>query len=109
MRSRLFPELRKKIRRLWGRQARRKWRIRRNLHLRIPRSIFMGSIAQKCRERALNCKYLADAARDPAIRFDLMEISRQWWELAGQIELLERLAGFARTEGPSGPTGNVRA
>jgi hypothetical protein len=64
----------------------------------------MGLRAQKCRERALDCRCLADAARDPFIRFDLMEISRQWRELADQIEFLERLAGAARKEGPSGPS-----
>jgi hypothetical protein len=51
----------------------------------------MGSRAQKYRERALDCKKLADAVTDPVVRFDLMDISRQWWELADQIEFLESL------------------
>ena len=49
----------------------------------------MGTRAQECRERALDCKNLADAVSDPIVRFDLTEISRQWWELADQIEVLE--------------------
>ena len=59
----------------------------------------MGSRAQKCRERALDCKCLADAARDPVIRFDLIEMSRQWRELADQIESLERFAVPRENEG----------
>jgi hypothetical protein len=51
----------------------------------------MGLRVQKCRERALDCEYLADAVRDPVMRFDLMETSRQWRELADQIEFLEKL------------------
>ena len=52
----------------------------------------MGSRAQKYLERALNCQCLADAMRDPILRFDLLEIARQWQELAEQVEWLDQLS-----------------
>jgi hypothetical protein len=36
-------------------------------------------------------EYLADAVCNPVIRFDLIEMSRQWRELAAQIEFLEKV------------------
>ena len=42
----------------------------------------MRSRAQKYRERALDCEYLADTIRDPVCRLDMIEIARQWREIS---------------------------
>jgi hypothetical protein len=47
--------------------------------------------AQKYRERALDCEYLADTIRDPVCRLEMIE-ARQWRELAKQDELLDKLS-----------------
>jgi len=56
----------------------------------------MRSRAQKYRERALDCEYLAGTIRDPVCRLDMIEIARQWRELAEQVELLDKLSVSAR-------------
>ena len=56
----------------------------------------MQSRAQRCRERARDCEYLADAVRNPSLRSLLRETAQLWREMAEHAELLDRLSVTAR-------------
>jgi hypothetical protein len=46
--------------------------------------------AQQCLDRARECEWMASQAKDSDAKAEFIELSRQWLELAGQKEELER-------------------
>jgi hypothetical protein len=48
------------------------------------------SRAEQCRNRAADCEGPALLAKDPDTKSSFAEVARQWWDLARQIELIER-------------------
>ena len=51
----------------------------------------MASRAEHYRQKAQECQALAEAGSDRNTKLQLQEAAKQWWELAGQEEFLERL------------------
>jgi hypothetical protein len=46
--------------------------------------------AQECRERALACARKAQEATEPSFRSMFADLAKQWFQLAEQLEELER-------------------
>jgi DNA repair ATPase RecN len=52
--------------------------------------------AKRCRDRAEQCRAWADLATHQVSKLEFMDVSRQWDELAKEIEGIERAQRFLR-------------
>jgi hypothetical protein len=62
----------------------------RSCHWREPKAAVLNPRVKQYLDKAEECERLAAQARDPDVKAALILISRQWRELARQVEQLER-------------------